>query len=653
MTDKVHIWLQFELLQSVPRMKHGTLCMEKVTREFRPIGDYAIIGDCSTAALISKIGSIDWLCWSRFDSPSVFASILDREKGGRFVIAPTGEFEVERRYLPDTNVLETTFRTETGEVRLTDFMPVAEYDAYDQNIWPAHALVRRVECTRGEVEMLLSYEPRLDYGRQIPRLKDRGKMGYSCQFKAGILDFRTDLEVELVDGGASLRGKTKLHEGEVRDAAMTFDSHEPAVLPVLGEGVEDQLERTVKFWREWVGHCTYDGRYREHLIRSLLTLKLMTFSRTGAVVAAPTTSLPEGIGGVRNWDYRYCWIRDAGMTIRVFMELGYRKEADAFFAWLLYSARHTLSRLKIMYDVYGRFDLDEYELPHLEGYRGSKPVRVGNGAVDQLQLDTYGELILAAYEYVKEGGHLDGWQSRMLIRAGIALLDKWQLPDEGIWEKRSEPRHNTYSKVMSWVAMDRLIKLHDAGHMDVPRDRFADAAREIRETVEREGYNEELGAFVSEFGGDRMDASLLLLAMYQFVEPDDPRMVRTYELIQERLARGSLLFRYEEDDDDGLPGEEHAFGLCSFWDDEYLALLGDVDKAIELFESMLEYQNDVGLYAEMIHEDTGEHIGNFPQAFTHIGLINTLLMIAHKTGDRRSDKLVNGMPTKRESKTTA
>ena len=627
--------------------------METHTRDFRPIADYAIIGDCSSAALISKIGSIDWLCWSRFDSPSVFGALLDREKGGRFLIAPAAEFEVTRRYLPDTNVLETNFRTATGEVRLTDFMPVDNYDAYDRNIWPGHSLVRRIECISGEVDVDLSYEPRLDYGRHVPRLEDRGAMGYSCQFKDSILTFISDFRVEPSDDGATLSGRTTLNKGDVRYAALTFDAHEPAVLPLLGDGAEHQLERTIKFWRTWVGHCTYDGRYREHLIRSLLTLKLMTFSRTGAVVAAPTTSLPEGIGGVRNWDYRFCWIRDAGMTIRVFMELGYRKEADAFFSWLLYSARHTLSRLKIMYDVYGRFDLDETELEHLEGYRGSKPVRIGNGAVDQLQLDTYGELILAAYEYVKEGGHLDTWQSKMLVQVGTSLLEKWRLPDEGIWEKRSEPAHNTYSKVMSWVAMDRLIKLHDAGIMEVPREKFAEAAREIRETVEREGYNEELGTFVSEFGGDKMDASLLLLAMYQFVEADDPRMVRTYELIQERLGHGSLLFRYEEDDDDGLPGEEHAFGLCSFWDDEYLALRGDVDKAIELFEAMLDHQNDVGLYAEQIHEETGEHLGNFPQAFTHIGLINTLLMIAHQSGDRRSDKLVNGMPRKHETETTA
>lgn len=603
---------------------------------YRPIEDYAAIGDCSSVALISRVGSIDWLCWPHFNSPSIFASILDQRKGGHFRISPSQPCDIERRYVGHTNVVETTFRTAGGVLRLTDLMPVDDFDAYDRQLWPDHTLIRKVECLAGAVEVDVSFEPRPDYGRCVPEIVKRGDHGYFCNIREMVLAARTDMPLD-ADGDASrLVGTFTMQAGEIRQFVLTVDRYEAAVLIPLGEHVEAMIRRTIDYWEWWSSKCRYDGPHREAMVRSALAIKLMTFSRSGAVVAAATTSLPEEIGGVRNWDYRYCWLRDAGLSLRALFDLGYSEEGSAFFSWMLHSTRKSLPSLHIMYDVYGNVDLEEFELDHMEGYRETSPVRVGNGAYDQLQLDTYGEVATAAFEYVAHGHTLDASQKRMLAKTGDALLERWREPDEGIWEIRNERKHHTYSKVMSWVTVDRLIRLHEHGDLKIDLERYKKERKIIRAEIEEKGVDRELGAFVNAYGTQEMDASLLLIPDYGFVAADDPRMLRTFELIQEQLADGCLLYRYKYDDN--LPGTEGAFGICSFWDEEYLARLGRVDEAMDHFEQMLGYANDVGLYAEQIDPATGIQLGNFPQAFTHVGLINALLMIAEKMGQGVPDE---------------
>jgi GH15 family glucan-1,4-alpha-glucosidase len=603
---------------------------------FRPIEDYAAIGDCASVALISRLGSIDWLCWPQFDSPSIFASILDRKKGGRFRISPTTVCDISRRYVGDTNVIETTFKTDGGSLRLTDLMPVDDFDAYDQQLWPDHSIIRKVECTGGEVEVELLFEPRLEYGQVVPTIEKRGDQGYYINHKDAVYVVRTDIPVAHESDRSRLKSTFTMTAGETRQFVLSMDRHEPAVLLPLGQPVEAMIKRTLDYWEWWSGKCRYVGPHRDAVIRSALAIKLMTYSRSGAVVAAATTSLPEGIGGVRNWDYRYCWLRDAGLSLRALFDLGFSSEGEAFFSWMLHSAKRTLPDIHIMYDVYGNVDLEEMEMDHLEGYEGSKPVRVGNGAYDQLQLDTYGEVAVAAFEFVKHGHTLDASQKRMLAKVGDALIERWHKPDEGIWEIRNEQKHHTYSKVMSWATVDRLIRLHEHGDLEIDLDRYKKERKKIRADIEENGVDKELGAFVNAYGTQEMDASLLLIPDYGFVEADDPRMLKTFDLIQEQLSDGCLLYRYKYDDN--LPGEEGAFGICSFWDEEYLARLGRVDEAMDHFEQMLEYANDVGLYAEQIDPKTGRHLGNFPQAFSHVGLINALLMIAHKMGQGVPDE---------------
>jgi GH15 family glucan-1,4-alpha-glucosidase len=606
------------------------------SRGYRPIEDYAAIGDCSSVALISKMGSIDWLCWPHFDSPSTFASLLDDGKGGRFRICPSKKFDVRRRYVGDTNVLETTFITDGGQIRLTDLMPADDFESYDRQLWPDHSLIRKVECLGGDVEVEVFFEPRPDYARCVPKLEKRGDLGYFCNHKETVLTLRTDVALDHETDSSRLTGRLTMRPGEVRQFVLSMDRYEPAVLIPLGEHVEAMISRTLKYWEEWSAKCRYVGPHRDAVMRSALAIKLMTFSRSGAVVAAATTSLPEEIGGVRNWDYRYCWLRDAGLSLRALFDLGYSEEGAAFFSWMLHSTRKSLPHLHIMYDIYGNVDLEEFELDHLEGWRKTSPVRIGNGAYDQLQLDTYGEVAAAAFEYVAHGHTLDASQKRMLTRTGDALIERWHKADEGIWEIRNEQKHHTYSKVMSWVTVDRLIRLHEHGDLEIDLDRYKKVRKTMRDEIEEKGVDKDLGAFVNAYGTKEMDASLLLIPDYGFVEADDPRMIRTYELIQEELADGVLLYRYKYDDN--LPGEEGAFGICSFWDEEYLARLGRVDEAMERFEKILTYANDVGLYAEQIDPATGIQLGNFPQAFSHVGLINAILMIADKLGQGVPDE---------------
>jgi GH15 family glucan-1,4-alpha-glucosidase len=596
------------------------------------IGDYAIIGDCRTAALISHEGSLDWLCLPRFDGPAVFAALLDRRRGGSFVVRPTASFRSTRRYLEDTNVLETTFTTDGGAVRLVDLMPVAAEDDKRRALGPGHEVLRVVEGLGGDVEVEVVCDPRFDFGAAIPRVVDRGALGIWWTRGTEALALRS--EVPLVSGGSGpgLRGRVTLRPGERRFLGLVYAHGEPAVLPVFGDAAERRIARTVGWWRAWAGRCRYERPYRGPVVRSALTLKLMTYAPSGAVVAAPTTSLPERLGGVRNWDYRYCWLRDASLTLRSLMDLGYEEEAQAFLAWMLHSTRLTWPELRVLYDVHGESRLPERELAHLDGYAGSRPVRVGNDAEHQLQLDVYGEVVDAVFEFVRRGGRLDRATGRLLVGLGKTVCRRWREPDEGIWEVRGGRRHHTYSKVMCWVALDRLIRLAEAGHLRVPVERFAAERTTIRAEVETRGYHPELASYVSVFDGSGLDASLLLLARYGYVDPMAPRMRSTCARIHERLGANGLLYRYL--DDDGLPPGEGAFGIASFWAVDCRCLQGDVDGAAAAFEHLCARANDLGLFAEEMDPATGAHLGNFPQAFTHVGLIDAALTLAQATGQR-------------------
>lgn len=619
------------------------------TRAFQPLSDYALIGDCGSAALISKDGSIDWLCWPKFDSSSIFAAILDRKKGGFFQIVPSGPFDVERRYVGDTNVLETTFRTATGTVRLTDLMTVADADVYNEELWPDHEVLRKIECTEGTVQVKIICDPRPHYGERNPRLESRGRLGYFYNDRTHVYVVRSDFAMNLFGNDHILSATLTLSEGDRRHVSFSYDAEEPAVLPLLGDHAQDRIDRSIEYWRSWSGRCPYEGPFRDAVVRSALTLKLMTYSRSGAVIAAPTTSLPEHIGGERNWDYRYCWLRDASLTLRALFELGYKEEGEAFFSWLLYTTRQQAPELNVLYSVYGEREIEERVLDHLEGYRGSRPVRIGNEARIQLQLDTYGDLISAAFEYVRHVGDLDRWQIKLLVQLGKVVCRRWNEPDHGIWEIRSEPRHHTYSKVMCWVALDRLLKLQESGHLEVPTDLFEKNKAAIEEAVEARGFNKDLNSYVAVLDGDEVDASLLLLPLYGYVDVNSERMRSTFELVQDRLAIDSLMYRYPHHTEDGLPPGEGAFGLSSFWDEEILAHSGRLQEAKQHFEKMLGYANDVGLFAEEIDPDTGEALGNFPQAFTHIGLINAALTIADIEGRQKASHLEEDVEDKKES----
>lgn len=590
-----------------------------------PIGDYAVIGDGRSVALIARDGAVEWLCWPRFDSPSWFGALLDRDHGGRFVVQPEDAYTATRRYVGDSNVLETTYRTATGVLRLTDCMPVTSERAKQRVLWPDHEILRRVECIAGEVVVRVSYEPRPNYAAATPRLSAQRRLGIYCTFGDQTLILRSDIPLTLAPDGRAAAGRSALRQGERGYLSLTFAHREPAVLAALGASADQRLAATARWWERWAEQCRYDGPYRPAVVRSALVLRLLAYAPSGAIVAAPTTSLPEWIGGERNWDYRYCWLRDASLTVQALHDLGFVTEAIAFLSWLIHTTRITWPELHVLYDVYGGHPTPEHELTHLAGYAGSHPVRVGNAAADQLQLDVYGEVIDAAYQLIYRGERIDPVTAQMLVGFGETVCRRWREPDAGIWEIRAGPRQHTYSKAMCWVALDRLIRLHDAGHLRLPRARFAAHRTEIKRLTDRQGFNDALRSFVSVFEGDDVDASLLQLGRHGFVDPADERMRGTLGLIETRLAAGPLLYRYRTTD--GLPKGEHAFGITSFWAVTAKTGAGDVDGAAAAFEQLLRYANDVGLYAEEIDARSGAAVGNFPQAFTHVGLIDAALAL--------------------------
>lgn len=588
---------------------------------YAPIGTYGIVGDCRTCALVSRDGSVDWLCLPHFAGPSLFAALLDAERGGRFVVHPRGDYRADRHYLDGTNILRTRFRTPTGTLTLTDLMPVA-----GTALEPQRELLRVVEASDGPVELEVLFEPRPDYARARPPIRRRGALGWACEHRSSLFNLLTDLPLAPNGDATALYGRLRLAAGERRYLSLVYTHNEVGVIAPLGRSADQRTLATHDWWRQWSGRCRYSGPYRNTVLRSVLLLKLLTYTLSGAVVAAPTTSLPERPGGVRNWDYRYCWLRDVSMTLRAFADLGYPEEAGAFFDWLLHATRLTGAHLNALYDLHGETHIPEQELGHLHGYRDSRPVRIGNGAWTRLQLDVYGEVALSAYAHVRQGGRLDRAQQRVLRGIGRVVCDNWRRPDQGLWEMRGEARHYTHSKVMCWVALDRLLRLHQRGALWVPRERFEREARAIRAAIETRGYDQALGAYVGAFDAQWLDAGLLLMARYGYQNATAPRMQSTFARIDERLTRDGLVYRYR-DVDDHLPPGEGAFTACGFWAVDYLARCGRLREAARRFEHLLAAGNDVGLFAEEIDPDTGEALGNLPQAFSHVGLITAALAL--------------------------
>ena len=588
------------------------------------IDDYGLIGDCRSAALVSRFGSIDWLCWPRFDSPSIFAAILDRDRGGHWAICPTSEFQVSRSYASNSNVLETRFACSGGDASLTDLMPVTSEDYKRQALLPDHEMLRELVCTNGTVTFEMDFCPRPDYGINGVRLRQVNRLGVRTDVGRGAYWLRASVPITVRENSA--QAQFTLRKGDSAYFSLTFTEQSPAVLPALGKPARASIERSISWWQEWAARIHYNGPYRECVIRSALALKALTYAPSGAVVAAPTTSLPEKVGGSLNWDYRFCWLRDASLTIRAMLGLGYFDEAESFLTWLLSATALTQPQLRVLYTVFGRRAPVETAVQHLSGYMNSRPVRIGNGARDQLQLDIYGEVVDAAAQYAQQVTGLDHVMQKALIGLGNYVAQNWDQPDEGIWEPRSGRSNNTHSRLMCWTALDRLLAMSEKGLLqNLPSDLFTRERDRIRQQIEKRAWNNTLQSYVSVLDSDEIDATVLRLPWYGFERADSKRMKSTYRLIKEQLGAGNgLLYRYKPQAPEG------AFGVCGFWGVEHLALAGAFDEAHETFQQLSKYQNDLGLFAEETDPRTGAALGNFPQAFTHVGLISAALTIAEQ-----------------------
>lgn len=596
---------------------------------YLPIEDHGVIGDLHTAALVGVDGTIDWLCLPAFDSPSVFCSILDDEKGGHFSLRPVDYTRSQQLYLPDTNVLLTRFLSPHGVAEVVDFMPVV----------PAargrHRLVRNARVIRGEMTFEVECRPAFDYARRkhSVALAETGAVFESDGARLGLSS-----AVPLKESWGGCAGaRFVLGEGERATFVLSELTGEEGPGEVLSEAAyEDVLRGTILYWRRWISGCTYTGRWREVVHRSALVLKLMVYHPTGALVAAPTMALPERIGGERNWDYRYTWLRDAAFTLYALISVGFEEEAGRFMQWL--TRRCHLDEdglLQPLYGIDGRVNITEEELTHLSGYKNSRPVRLGNAAYKQIQLDLYGAVLDAAYLYNKYGAPLDHdlWENIRKILGW--LTDNWQSPDEGIWEVRGGKRHFVSSKLMSWVALERAGRISRQRGLPGGDGRWISERDKIYEEIMEKGWNPEKKSFVQFYGSDALDASLLLMPLVKFVGPTDPRWISTLDRIQEELTYDTLVDRYkvEEAAPDGLPGDEGSFSICSFWFVECLTKAGRLDEARLALEKMFSYANHLGLYAEEIGS-SGEALGNFPQAFTHLSLISAAVHLDRALGRR-------------------
>ena len=594
------------------------------------IEDYALIGDCQTTALVGRNGSIDWLCWPRFDSAACFAALLGKPENGFWKIGPAGSpLPGTQKYRPDTLILETDFETADGAVTLIDFMPVRHWES---------DLVRMVVGRRGRVSMEMEFVLRFDYGASVPwitRLAD----GKGLRAVAGPDLAVLCAPVRLESRDFTTRARFDVAAGETLSFVLTYaPSHQDVTVRIDPKQALDETER---FWKGWSARCTVGGEWAAPVRRSLITLKALTYAPTGGIVAAPTTSLPENIGGVRNWDYRYCWLRDATLTLLALMNASYYEEARAWREWLVRSVAGSPEQMRIMYGIAGERRLPELELPWLAGYEGSKPVRIGNAASGQLQLDVYGELIDTLYQGCKGGlaGHDIAWGLQLAL---LQHLEKvWMEPDNSIWEMRSAPRYFTYSKIMAWVAFDRAVKMVEGFGVQGPVERWRELRSRIHRDVCEKGFSRKRNTFVQSYGSEDLDASLLLIPITGFLPCEDSRVKSTTEAIRRDLTVDGLVLRYRTDAaPDGLPPGEGVFVACSFWLADNLCMQGRWDEAHELFGRLLEIANGVGLLAEEYDPVERRQLGNFPQAFSHVALVNTAMNLGarEKPAEQRADK---------------
>jgi GH15 family glucan-1,4-alpha-glucosidase len=593
---------------------------------YLPIEDHGVIGDLHTAALVGIDGTIDWLCLPRFDAPSVFASILDDEKGGHFRLRPLNYVRSQQLYLPDTNVLLTRFLSSEGVAEVLDFMPI------EAGLKERHDLVRSIRVVRGSMRFEVDCRPAFDYARQRHTLA-LGKTGAVFACAGTRLGLAT--RVPLREGPyRNALAQFALEEGE--DAAFVLQQLKEGEGPeeVLSNApFQDRLQGTLDYWRRWISRSTYRGRWREMVNRSALALKLMVYDPTGALVAAPTMGLPETIGGERNWDYRYTWLRDAAFTLYSLIRVGFDEEAHNFMGWLLDVCRNSDGKLQPLYGIDGRTEIHEEELPHLSGYRNSRPVRLGNGAYNQLQLDLYGAVLDAAYLHNKHAAPLDYDVWNNLRPTLDWLSENWRQPDEGIWEVRGGRRPFVSSKVLSWVALDRAVRMARQRGLPAPEDHWIKQRNAIYEEVMKKGWNPKRESFVQYYGGEALDASLLLMPLVKFVGPTDPRWLATLNCIQKELSHDTLVYRYKvaEAADDGFSSEEGSFNTCSFWLVECLTRAGRLEEARLALEKMFSYANHLGLFTEEIGP-SGEALGNFPQALTHLALISAAVRLDQTLG---------------------
>jgi GH15 family glucan-1,4-alpha-glucosidase len=619
---------------------------ENPDNDFRPISEYGLLADCHSAALVDRGGSIDWLCFPRYDSPAVFAALLDPE-AGRWSIRPAGGFRSERRYVDGTLVIENTFTTESGAVRLTDAMAFAPSErSHELGLDAPHEVLRLVECVSGSVDLEMTLEPRPEYGLVRPlfrRTPEGGRtFGGPNQIAA-----TAGIEVEIED--ATMRAEFTLREGERAGFALRWapaESSEPGPCPA--ERVADRIEDAIEGWRSWEAeHDIYDGPRRELVRLSSRVLKGLTYGPTGAIVAAPTTSLPEDPGGERNWDYRYSWIRDSSLTLEALYVGSCPDEAESFVSFMTSSAGGRVDEktsLQIMYGIAGEHDLSERVLPHLRGWRDSRPVRVGNGAWNQVQLDVFGEMLNVIHRYRERLGELHPEIQRFAAELAHAAAWRWREPDAGMWEMRGAPQHHLSSKVLCWTALDRAVSLAPSLGEHARPEEWAAERDAIRDAVLERGWSEKRQAYAQAFDSDELDAAALLMPIVGFLPATDERMRSTIEAIATDLTEDGLVLRYRSTEGmnaDGLEGEEGTFVICSFWLASCLAQAGELDRAAQLFDRLGGYANDLGLLAEEIDGPSGELLGNFPQAFSHIGLINAawdIDRIAAESGATETDR---------------
>jgi GH15 family glucan-1,4-alpha-glucosidase len=588
--------------------------------------DYSLIGNCRSAALVNRHGSIDWCCLPEFDSPALFAALLDKGRGGQFSITPADQNNSVQEYIEDTNVLKTIFTTATGEAELTDLFVAVTEDEKKKQLFPDHEILRVARCTVGTVVFKMEFEPRFYYGKYAAQLQDRQNFGLVITWRENVYHLQATLRkgaILLFENGAS--AEFHLTQGDEITFSLSSCQQGPAIIPDLASSGR-RLEATISFWKNWTRQCTYEGVYKEHVKRSALVLKLLSHAPSGAIIAAPTTSVPEEPGGTRNWDYRYCWLRDASFTVRALLKIGFNEEARAYLDWILHATQLTQPRLQVVYSVFGHTKLKEQNLGWLDGFANSKPVRIGNGAYNQFQLDVYGEVLDAFFSYYGADKRPDRSTRKFLIGLGNKICELWQLPDEGIWEPRTKRVHHTHSKVLAWVGLDRLIKMAHQFQWNVDARKYQNVKDALHNEIEKFGYNEQMGSYTGAFHESELDAACLVFALVGYGEPRSAKLKGTLDRIRETLSDDDFVYRYRNTDD-GLPGKEGSFGISNYWLVENLAKVGNHARAKYLFERMLIFMSPTGLLSEELDPISNQLLGNYPQGFSHIGLINAAIAI--------------------------